>query len=101
MKGKKGGGRPPSRPVVFKDGFYIEVRNRGTDPGHGIKLRKATREEMFLAAEEYRKIKLVVILGEYKNGEQVSKKEKEEKEKEEKKDKAKEAKTAKLTAKGK
>lgn len=74
MKGKKGGGRPPSRPVVFKDGFYIEVRNRGTDPGHGVKLRKATREEMLQAAEEYRKTKLVIVLGEYKDGEQVSKK---------------------------
>jgi len=74
MKGKKGGGRPPSKPVVFKDGFYIEVRNRGTDPGHGIKLRKATREEMLQAAEEYRKTKLVIILGEYKDGVQVSSK---------------------------
>jgi hypothetical protein len=74
MKGKKGGGRPPTKPVVFKDGFYIEVRNRGTDPGHGIKLRKATKEEMLLAAEEYRKTKLVIILGEFKNGVQLSKK---------------------------
>lgn len=76
MKGKKGGGRPPSRPVAFADGFYIEVRNRGTDPGHGVKLRKNTREEMLQAAEEYRKTKLVIILGEYKDGEPVSKKEK-------------------------
>jgi hypothetical protein len=95
MKGKKGGGRPPSRPVVFKDGFYIEVRNRGTDPGHGIKLRKATRDEMLQAAEEYRKTKLVVILGEYKNGEQVSKKEKEDAAKEVKKEERREEKRAK------
>jgi hypothetical protein len=74
MKGKKGGGRPPTKPVVFKDGFYIEVRNRGIDPGHGIKLRKATKEEMLLAAEEYRKTKLVIILGEFKKGIQLSKK---------------------------
>ncbi len=74
MKGKKGGGRPPTKPVVFKDGFYIEVRNRGTDPGHGVKLRLATREQMLQAAEEYRKIKLVVVLGEFKNGVQLSKK---------------------------
>ena len=71
MKGKKGGGRPPTRPVVFRDGFYIEVRNRGTDPGSGIKLRKETREEMLAAAEEYMKSKLVVILGEYRDGEPV------------------------------
>lgn len=74
MKGKKGGGRPPTKPVVFKDGFYIEVRNRGTDPGHGVKLRYPSRELMLQAAEEYRKIKLVVVLGEFKDGEQLSKK---------------------------
>ena len=56
------------------DGFYIEVRNRGMDPGQGVKIRKASRDEMLLAAEEYRKIKLVVILGEYKDGEPVNKK---------------------------
>ncbi len=72
MRGKKGG-RPPSRPVVFKDGFYIELRNRGTDPGSGIKLWKGTREEMLAAAEEYRKTKLVIILGEYKDGVRVNK----------------------------
>lgn len=68
MKGKKSGGRPPTKPVVFKDGFYIELRNRGTDPGSGIKLWKKTKEEMIAAAIEYRKTKLVVVLGEYKNG---------------------------------
>ncbi|MEK6616686.1 MAG: hypothetical protein AABZ32_11365 [Bacteroidota bacterium] len=65
---KKKSGRPPSKPVVFRDGFYIEVRNRGTDAGSGIKLRKETKEEMLAAVEEYRKTKLVIILGEYKNG---------------------------------
>lgn len=70
MRGKKGG-RPPSKPIVFRDGFYIEVRNRGTDAGSGIKLRKDTKEEMLAAVEEYRKTKLVIILGEYKNGEPV------------------------------
>jgi hypothetical protein len=68
MRGKKGG-RPPSKPIVFRDGFYIEVRNRATDPGSGIKIRKETLEDMIAAVEEYRKTKLVVILGQYKNGE--------------------------------
>ncbi len=71
MRGKKGG-RPPSKPIVFRDGFYIEVRNRGTDAGSGIKLRKETKEEMLAAVEEYCKTKLVVIMGEYKNGEPVA-----------------------------
>ena len=70
--GKHKRGRPPTKPVVFKDGFYIEVRNRATDPGSGIKIGKATYAEMLVAIEEYLKIKLVVVLGEYKNGERVS-----------------------------
>ncbi len=70
--GKHKRGRPPTKPVVFKDGFYIEVRNRATDAGSGIKIGKATEAEMLAAIEEYRKIKLVVVLGEYKNGERVN-----------------------------
>ena len=76
MKGGKrqGGnrGRPPTKPAVLKDGFYFEVRNRATDPGTGIKIWKGTQEEMLAAVEEYRKIKLVVILGAYKNGNPVN-----------------------------
>jgi hypothetical protein len=70
--GKHKRGRPPTKPVVFKDGFYFEVRNRATDPGSGIKIGKPTYAEMMVAIEEYRKIKLVVVLGEYKNGERIS-----------------------------
>jgi hypothetical protein len=75
IKGNKrqGGnrGRPPTKPAVLKDGYYFEVRNRATDPGTGIKIWKPTYDEMITAVEEYRKIKLVVILGAYKNGEPV------------------------------
>mgnify|MGYP001606821241 CR=1 FL=1 len=76
MRGNKarGGnrGRPPTKPVVFKDGFYLEVRNRATDPGTGVKICKATNEEMLAAVEEYRKSKLVIILGAYKDGKRVN-----------------------------
>ena len=65
-------GRPPTRPAVLKDGFYIEVRNRATDPGTGVKICKSTYEEMLEAVSEYRKTKLVVILGAYKNGNPVN-----------------------------
>ena len=65
-------GRPPTKPAVLKDGFYFEVRNRATDPGTGVKIWKATREEMLEAAEQYRKTKLVIILGPYKNGNPLS-----------------------------
>lgn len=72
-KGKHGNrGRPPTKPVVFKDGFYFEVRNRATDPGTGVKICKATNAEMLVAAEEYRKTKLVIVLGAYKNGKPVN-----------------------------
>lgn len=70
MREKKGG-RPPTKPAVLRDGYYIEVRNRGTDPGMGIKIRKDTWDEMLAAAAEYRKTKLVIVLGEYKDGEPV------------------------------
>ena len=65
-------GRPPTKPAVLKDGYYFEVRNRATDPGTGIKIWKGTSEEMLAAVEEYRKTKLVVILGAYKNGNPIS-----------------------------
>ena len=70
MRGKKSG-RPPTRPVVFRDGFYIVVRNRATDPGSGVKIRKETKEEMIDAVRQYSKSKIVVVLGEYKNGKPV------------------------------
>ena len=70
--GKHKRGRPPTKPVVFKDGYYFEVRNRATDAGSGIKICKATYADMLVAIEEYRKIKLVVVLGEYKDGVRVS-----------------------------
>lgn len=76
MRGNKrqGGnrGRPPTKPVVFKNGFYIEVRNRATDPGTGVKICKATNEEMLAAVEDYRRTKLVIILGAYKDGKPVN-----------------------------
>ena len=70
MQGKKAG-RPPTRPVVLRDGFYIMVRNRVSDPGSGIKVRKDTKEEMLEAIKQYSKSKIVVVLGEYKNGKPV------------------------------
>lgn len=57
-------GRPATRPARLKDGFYIEVRNSGQA---GIRLRRDTKEQMLLAAEEYAKTKEVVVLGEVRN----------------------------------
>jgi hypothetical protein len=57
-------GRPPTRPARLKDGFYIEVKNPGSG---GIRIRRDTKEQMLMAAEEYKRTKQVVILGEIKN----------------------------------
>ncbi len=49
------------------DGFYIEVRNRGSNE-RGIKLRSESRSDMEINAKQYvRAYKEVVVLGEYKN----------------------------------
>ena len=51
-------GRPPTKPARLKDGFYIEVKNS---------VRRDTREQMLIAAEDYSKSKNVTILGEMRN----------------------------------
>jgi hypothetical protein len=62
-------GRPPTRPGKLRDGFYIEVRTKGSKTG--IKLRSDTLEEMNQAAFHYGKTKEVTVMGEYKNGKPV------------------------------
>jgi hypothetical protein len=63
-------GRPPTRPKRLKDGFYIEVRNKGANSG--MKIRADTKEAMMIAAEGYAKNKEVIILGEHKNDKWMS-----------------------------
>ena len=70
--GKHKRGRPPTKPVVFKDGYYLEVRNRATDPGSGVKIHKATYDEMVAPINDYRRTKLVVVLGAYKDGKPIN-----------------------------
>ncbi|WP_196891564.1 hypothetical protein [Aureivirga marina] len=65
-------GRPATKPGKLRDGFYIEVRNRGEKTG--IKLRRETRKAMDAAIEQYSRIKEIVILGESKNGKWVDQK---------------------------
>lgn len=57
-------GRPATKPARLRDGFYIEVKNSGTSP---VFVRRDTKEQMFLAADEYKRSKQVTILGEMKN----------------------------------
>jgi hypothetical protein len=63
-------GRPPTRPKKLKDGYYIEVRNTGSNSG--IKIRRDTEDEMMLAVKDYEKSKEVTILGKSVNGKFVN-----------------------------
>lgn len=57
-------GRPATKPAKLRDGFYIEVKNSGSG---GIRIRRDTKEQMLIAAEDYSRSKQVVILGEMRN----------------------------------
>ncbi|MCB0481603.1 MAG: hypothetical protein KDC83_09230 [Flavobacteriales bacterium] len=59
-------GRPPTKPKKLKDGYYIEVRNKGASSG--IKIVRDTEELMHQAVEEYTRTKQVTILGESIDG---------------------------------
>ncbi len=65
-------GRPPTKPKKLMNGFYLEVRNRGDKSG--VRIRRESREAMEEAIREYEKIKIVVILGEYREGIWMNKK---------------------------
>jgi hypothetical protein len=54
------------RTVQLKNGFYIEVCNKGFKKG--IKIWSANRNAMEDSASQYANYKEVIILGEYKNG---------------------------------
>ncbi|MEY3237557.1 MAG: hypothetical protein RI883_1658 [Bacteroidota bacterium] len=57
-------GRPATRPARLKNGFYIEVKTQGSS---AILVRRDTREQMLLAAEDYARTKQVTIRGEMRN----------------------------------
>ncbi|MEY3084616.1 MAG: hypothetical protein RL037_796 [Bacteroidota bacterium] len=57
-------GRPPTRPAKLKNGFYIEVKSQGSS---SILIRRDTKEQMLIAAEDYSRSKTVTIKGEMFN----------------------------------
>ena len=61
--------RLPGTQKKLKNGFYIEVRNKGSRSG--IIIGRKTKEAMLQAAKEYEKTKDVIILGNSKNGKWV------------------------------
>ena len=62
-------GRPAVLPKKKKDGFWLEVRNKGA--GSGTILIRDTYEAMMYAVKQYQNTKDVIILGEHKNGKPV------------------------------
>ena len=64
-------GRPATRPTALKDGFYIEIRNKGSKSG--VKLYSGTKLQMNRAIKMYERSKEVIILGESVNGKFVDK----------------------------
>jgi len=57
-------GRPPTKPARLKNGFYIEVKTQGSS---AILIRRDTKEQMLIAAEDYSRTKDVIIKGEMFN----------------------------------
>ena len=57
-------GRPPTIPAKLKNGFYIEVKSQGSS---SILIRRDTKEQMLIAADDYSRSKTVTIKGEMFN----------------------------------
>ncbi|MBC8172615.1 MAG: hypothetical protein H7X71_01805 [Chitinophagales bacterium] len=66
MYNGKNRGRPPVKPPILADGFYIEIRNLGSSDKR-VKIKSLDKESMQKSAALYRRSKEVVILGEYKH----------------------------------
>ena len=62
----KSRGRPEEHQLQLKNGFYIEVCNKGVK--RGVKIRSENKNAMEIAARLYAEYKEVIILGEYRNG---------------------------------
>ena len=73
-------GRPAVVPIKKKDGWWIEVRNKGAKSG--LILIRESEKAMLQAVKQYETTKDVIILGQHKNGKKVV----EEKKKKEKAD---------------
>jgi hypothetical protein len=62
-------GRPPVLPIKKKDGWWLEVRNKGAKSG--MILIRESQKAMLQAVKQYETTKDVIILGEHKNGKKV------------------------------
>ena len=63
-------GRPSTKPIDLKDGYYIEVRNK--NQRSGVKIRRDSIKQLRIAIDEYKGSKEVVILGKSENGKMLN-----------------------------
>lgn len=59
-------GRPATRPSALREGYYLEIRTKGTD--NPIKIRRDSKAEIQSAIDNYRRSKIVTYLGQVKEG---------------------------------
>lgn len=62
--GKKG--RPVTRQRELREGFYLELKTKGSNSP--VKIRRESKAEIEVAIEQYGKSKEVVYLGQVKDG---------------------------------
>jgi hypothetical protein len=70
LKQTKTMGRPITREVKLRDGFYIEVRSKGA--AKSTKIRRDSYNEIQSAVRQYKTAYDVNYLGEFKNGKAIS-----------------------------
>lgn len=63
MKSK---GRPATKQAELKEGFYIELKTKGSNSP--VKIRRESMAEVNMAIEQYGRSKIVTYLGQVKGG---------------------------------
>jgi len=59
-------GRPATKPVELKDGFYLELRTESSNSP--VKIRRDSKAKIESAIRRYEKSKIVTYLGQVKEG---------------------------------
>lgn len=59
-------GRPATKQAELKEGFYIELKTKGSNSP--VKIRRESMQEVELAMEQYGRSKIVTYLGQVKGG---------------------------------
>lgn len=65
-------GRPATKPAKLKDGYYLELRNKGASSG--IRIQRDSKEQVDFAIKDYQKTKEVIYLGQVKSGKFINEK---------------------------